>query len=75
MEKTLVKTAIYSFIISFSALLVLVNRTGTSKDINGMYSGWKIPYPEYLSKILEYSITITFIMVIIVSLIKWFKKT
>lgn len=75
MEKTLVKTAIYSFIISFSALLVLVNRTGTSKDINGMHSGWEIPYSEYLFKILEYSITITFIMVIIVSLIKWFKKT
>ena len=74
MEKTLVKTAIYSFIISFSALLVLVDRTGTSEDVNGVHSGWEIPYPDYLFKILEYSITITFIMVIIVSLIKWFKK-
>ena len=41
-EKTLIKTAIYSFIISFSALLVLVNRTGTSEDVNGMHSGWEI---------------------------------
>jgi hypothetical protein len=72
-EKTLVKTAIYSFIISFSALLVLVDRTGTSEDVNGMHSGWEIPYPDFLFKILEYSIKITFIMVIIVSLIKWFK--
>ena len=74
MEKTLIKTAIYSFIISFSALLVLVNRTGTSEDVNGMHSGWEITYPDFFFMILEYSITITFIMVIIVSLIKWFKK-
>jgi hypothetical protein len=73
-EKTLIKTAIYSFIISFSALLVLVDRTGVSEDVNGMHSGWEIPYPDYFFMILKYSITITFIMVIIVSFIKWFKK-
>ena len=73
-EKTLIKTAIYSFIISFSALLVLVDREGTSEDVNGMISGWEIPYRDFFFMILEYSIMITFIIVIIVSLIKWFKK-
>ncbi|KQL19096.1 hypothetical protein [Cytobacillus solani] len=74
MERTLIKTAIYSFIISFSALLVLVNRAGTSEDFNGMRSSWEIPYPDFFFMILEYSIMITFIMVIIVFLIKRFKK-
>lgn len=73
-EKILIKTAIYSFIISFSALLVLVDRNGTSEDVNGMISGWEIPYRDFFFMILEYSIMITFIMVIIVSLIKWFKN-
>ena len=73
-EKTLIKTAIYSFIISFSALLVLVDRNGTSEDVNGMISGWEIPYRDFFFMILEYSIMITFIMLIIVSLIKWFKE-
>lgn len=74
-EKTLIKTAIYLFILSFSALLVLVDRNGTSKDVNGMISGWEIPYRDFFFMILEYSIIVTFIMIIIVYLIKRFKKT
>ncbi|MGE8082050.1 hypothetical protein [Peribacillus loiseleuriae] len=70
MERTLVKTAIYSFITSFSALLVLIDRTGISEDFNEVGSSWATPYPDFFFMILKYSIIISIIIVISVYFIK-----
>lgn len=47
MEKTLVKTAIYSFITSFSLMIVLIQRVRSTTDVNGMVLGEEIPYPGF----------------------------
>ena len=75
MERTLVKTAIYSFIISFSLLLVLIPRERYTTDFNGMTSVAGTPYSEFFFMILKYSIIITFIMGIYVFLCKKYKKS
>jgi len=72
MEKTLVKTAIYTFITSFLLLTVLIPRSIIITDANGLSSDSAKTYPEFFFMILEYSITITFIIVINVFLIKLF---
>ena len=74
MERTLVKTAIYSFIISFSLLLVLIPRETYTTDLNGMTSLEGTPYSEFFFMILKYSIIITFIMGIFVFLYKKYKS-
>lgn len=74
MERTLVKTAIYSFITSFSLLLVLIDRVRSTTDVNGMTSGVETSYPDFFFMILKYSIIITFIIVIFVFLFKKYKR-
>jgi hypothetical protein len=73
-ERTLVKTAIYSFITSFLLLLVWVDRIRITTDVNGMTSAEGNSYPDYFFMILQYSIRISFIIVISVFLIKLYKK-
>ncbi|MFE0508242.1 hypothetical protein ACWF7H_29090 [Peribacillus butanolivorans] len=75
MERILVKTAIYTCITSFSLLLVLIDRVRVVKDEAGEYSGEASSYPDYFLMLLRYSILVTFIVVIIVFLIKLFKKS
>ena len=72
MERTLVKTAIYSFIISFS-LLFLIPRERYTTDLNGMTSFAVTPYSEFLFMNLKYSIIITLIMSILLFLYKKYK--
>ncbi|MGM0922630.1 MAG: hypothetical protein ACQEWW_15665 [Bacillota bacterium] len=66
MEKILVKTAIYSFITSFSLLLVFLDRTKITEDVNGMGSYEETSYPDFFFIILEYSIIISIIAIILV---------
>ena len=73
MERTLVKTAIYSFITSFSLMIVLIQRVRSTTDVNGMVSPEETPYPEFFFMILKYSIIITFIMVILMFFFKKYK--
>lgn len=74
MERTLVKTAIYSFIISFSLLLVSIPRERYTTDLNGMTSVEGTPYSEFFFMVLKYSIIITFIMGIFIFLYKKYKS-
>lgn len=74
MERTLVKTAVYSFITSFSLLLVFKQRVRLTTDFNGMSSYVETSYPDFFLMLLRYSIIITFIMVILVFLYKRFKR-
>lgn len=73
MERTLVKTAIYSFITSFSLMIVLIQRVRSTTDANGMVSSEETPYTEFFFMILKYSIIITFIMVILMFFYKKYK--
>ena len=73
MERTLVKTAIYSFITSFSLMIVLIQRVRSTTDANEMVSPEETPYPEFFFMILKYSIIITFIMVILMFFYKKYK--
>ena len=72
-ERTLVKTAIYSFIISFS-LLVLIPRERYTTDFNGMTSVEVTPYSEFFFMNLKYSIIITLIICTIIFLYKKYKS-
>lgn len=74
MEKILVKTGIYTFIITFSLLLVLMPRTDVVADVSGIYSSIEYTYPEYFLMLLKYSIIVTYIAVIILFLIKYSQK-
>ena len=67
MERILVKTAIYSFIISFS-LLVLRPREKSTTDFNGMTSFETTPYSEFLFMNFKYSIIATLIMCLLIFL-------
>ncbi|MCM3599073.1 hypothetical protein M4D55_25385 [Metabacillus idriensis] len=74
MEKILVKTAIYSFITSFSLLLVFLNRTKFTEDVNGMGSSEVTSYPDFFFMIVEYSIIISIIAIILVFVYLRFNK-
>lgn len=69
-EKTLVKTAIYSFFLSFSFMLVLIQREKHTTDVNGMGSVETTPFSEFIFMNLKFSIIITFIIVICTFLYK-----
>ena len=73
MERILVKTVIYSFIISFS-VLVLIPRERYYTDINGMTSFEFTPYSEFFFMNLKYSIIITLIMSISIFLYNKYKS-
>ncbi|WP_347550037.1 hypothetical protein ABFG93_00500 [Pseudalkalibacillus hwajinpoensis] len=74
MEKTLVKTGLYSLAISFLILFAGVNRVKSTTDVNGMTSAMEIPYPDFFFMISRYSIIISFIIVISVFAIMQYKK-
>ncbi|OCA92575.1 hypothetical protein [Pseudobacillus wudalianchiensis] len=71
-KKVLVKTGTYSFIISFLALLIILDRTETSENADGMTSTWEISYADYFFMILQRSIKITFAAIVVAFLIKLF---
>lgn len=74
MEKLLVKTGIYSFIVSFSLLFVFIPRTRNTTDVNGMTSGMVIPYPDFFFNITRYSIIISSVAVIVMCFVDRFKR-
>ncbi|WP_226577722.1 hypothetical protein [Halobacillus litoralis] len=62
MEKLLVKTAVYTFILSFSVFFVWIDRVKTVKDSSGMYSGVEIPYAQFFFNITHHAIVTTLII-------------
>ncbi|MGG0666854.1 hypothetical protein ABE042_22530 [Viridibacillus arvi] len=66
MEKILVKTGIYSFVISFFLLVVFMKIEKSTTDIEGMTSFVVTPYPEFFFNIFRYSIITSIIAVILV---------
>jgi len=66
MEKILVKTGIYSFIVSFFLLVVFTKKEESTTDVEGMTSFVITPYPEFFFHIFRYSIITSIIAVIFV---------
>jgi hypothetical protein len=68
MEKILVKTGIYSLVLSFFLFVVFMKREESTTDFEGMTSFVVTPYPEYFFQIFRYSIITSIIAVIFVLL-------
>ena len=66
MEKILVKTGIYSLVLSFFLLVVFMKREESTTDFEGMTSFVVTPYPEFFFQIFRYSIITSIIAVIFV---------
>ncbi|MEK5216793.1 hypothetical protein [Psychrobacillus sp. FSL H8-0487] len=68
MEKILVKTGIYSLVLSFFLFVVFMKREVRTTDFEGMTSFVVTPYPEFFFQIIRYSIITSIIAVICVLL-------
>lgn len=76
MEKHLLKTAIYSFTISFLLLFVVLPREKYTTVLNGISSIEGISYSDFFFNVVRYSIMISIITVIVgVLYFVQFKKT
>ncbi|MGM0973827.1 MAG: hypothetical protein ACQEW2_13185 [Bacillota bacterium] len=71
MEKIIVKTGIYSFIVSFFLLVAFMKRIESTTEVDGMTSSVITPYPEFFFTIFRYSV-ITSIIAVIIAIIYLF---
>ena len=74
MNKTIVKTMIFSFIISFLSLVLFRGRVAIEEDVNGVGSYVELSFREHVLNSLFFSIIITFLIVIVVILVSKYKK-
>lgn len=65
------KTGIYSFIISFLLLFVLIPRTKSTTDFNGMSSFVETSYPDFFFNLARYSVIISIIAVVVLYFVKF----
>ncbi|MED4036213.1 hypothetical protein ACQRXC_21465 (plasmid) [Niallia taxi] len=75
MEKILVKTGIYSFIVSFFLLVIFKKREISDIDEEGWTSYTEIPYSEYFFTIFRYSVIISLFAVLFMLLYIFANKT
>lgn len=74
MERKLVKSAIYTFIVSFCIFLAFLDQNPTVPTTDGMFTSIHIELGDFFLMIVKYSIRITLVVVLIVFLIEIFKK-
>ncbi|ETT80594.1 hypothetical protein MKZ08_12930 [Viridibacillus sp. FSL R5-0477] len=65
MEKILVKTGVYSFVVTFFILVAFMQIEESTTDVEGMTSFVVTPYPEFFFHIFRYSIITSIIAVIL----------
>ncbi|WOD64890.1 hypothetical protein NQZ71_23500 (plasmid) [Niallia taxi] len=75
MEKILVKTGIYSFIVSFFLLVIFKKREISDIEEEGWTSYTEIPYSEYFFTIFRYSIITSLFAVLFMLLYIFANKT
>ncbi len=63
MEKILVKTGIYSFVIPFFILVAFMKRVDERTNLEGYTSTIETPYAEYFFTIFRYSVIASLIAV------------
>lgn len=74
MEKILVKTGIYSLIISFFLFVAFLKREKLTTDVEGMSSYEITPFPQYFFQIFRYSVIISIIAVVVAFLYVFYLK-
>ncbi|MCT2345736.1 hypothetical protein M4D71_16380 [Niallia taxi] len=74
MEKILVKTGIYSFIVSFFLLVIFKKREISDIEEEGWTSYTEIPYSEYFFTIFRYSIITSLFAVLFMLLYNFANK-
>jgi hypothetical protein len=74
MKKRITKIAIYSFIISFISLSLIMKREITTVDFNGLTSLYKMSYTELFLDVFQYSLVIVLIVIIISLITNWVKS-
>ena len=72
MERFLVKTGIYSFVVSFSLLFAFFPRQRSTTDVNGMTSFMEISYLDYLFNITRWPIIVSLLAIVIMYFIYQF---
>lgn len=75
LEQKLVKTGIYTFIVSFCLLVIFKNREISETDEEGWTSVTEIPYSEHFFAIFKYSIITSLIAVLVMLLCIFANKT
>ena len=75
LEKILVKTGIYSFIVSFFLLVIFKKREISDIEEEGWTSYTEIPYSEYFFTIFRYSIITSLFAVLFMLLYIFANKT
>lgn len=65
MEKIIVKTGIYSFIVTFFLLVAFMKRIESTTDVDGMTSSVITPFSEFFFTIFRYSVITSIIAVLI----------
>jgi hypothetical protein len=73
-EKILVKTGIYSFIVSFFLFIAFIKREKTTTDVEEMSSFEVTPFPEYFFKLFRYSVILSIIAVVAAFLYVYYLK-
>jgi ABC-type spermidine/putrescine transport system permease subunit I len=73
-EKMLVKTGIYSFILSFFLFVVFLKREKTTTDFEGMSSYEVTPFPQFFFQIFRYSVIISIIGIVIACAYVFYQK-
>jgi hypothetical protein len=64
-EKILVKTGVYSIIVSFFLFVTFFKREKMTTDFEGMSSIEVTPFPQYFFQIFRYSVIISIIAVVV----------
>ncbi|MGV2941885.1 hypothetical protein AB5I83_19950 [Mesobacillus sp. LC4] len=65
MEKIIVKTGIYSFIVPFFLLIAFMKRENSTIDAEGYTSSVVTPFTEFFFNIFRYSVIASLIAVVI----------
>ncbi|MCA1054033.1 hypothetical protein LCM10_03455 [Rossellomorea aquimaris] len=68
MEKVIVKTGTYTFILSFFLFVIFMNREEPFEVGDGGMSSFVTPYPDFFFQIFKFSAITTVIAIIIASL-------
>ncbi|SFE58873.1 hypothetical protein [Alteribacillus iranensis] len=73
MERLLVKTGIYGFIVSLALGILFIDTTGTRQQRGG-YTFYEKDGMEYILDLLRFSIKITIVCMIVALFYTWYRK-
>ncbi|BCB04231.1 hypothetical protein [Bacillus sp. KH172YL63] len=75
MEKIIVKTGMYSFILTFLLLLIGTKRVWKEPEGDGVYTVTSTPYPDFFFTITRYSAIVSIISIVLSAIILYLIST